>query len=125
MQDGFYKSREIVADIGGNLLAAFTGTGSRVALMTNASQPVAGVTDRVGGTARSGLVDLQLTQLADLRFGGAVAAGDPITADAAGRGVKATKPGAGEVVWCVGTAQGSFVADDIGSVLVAPFAIYG
>lgn len=127
MQDGFYKSHAIAADIAGYLLAAFAdpANSDRVALMTNASQPVAGVTDSVGATAAHGLVDLQLTQIADLRFGGVVAAGDPITADANGRGVKATKPGAGLVVWCIGTARGPALADDIGKVLIAPFAIYG
>ncbi|GJD93365.1 hypothetical protein [Methylobacterium iners] len=127
MQDGFYKSHAITADIAGFLLAAFAdpSNGDRVALMTGPGQPVAGVTDSVGGTAAHGLVDLQLTQVADLRFGGVVAAGDPITADAFGRGVKAVKPAAGSVVWCIGTARGPGLADDIGKVLISPFAIYG
>lgn len=125
MQDGFYKSRPIAANIGGCLLAAFAGANDGVALMTAPGQPVAGVTDSVGGQASYGLVDLQLTQIADLRFGGAVAAGDPITADGFGRGVKAVKPAGGAVVWCIGIAQGPGLADDIGKVLVAPFPIYG
>lgn len=125
MQDGFYKSRAIVAAIGGCLLAAFTSTRGRVALATAPSQPLAGVTDSVGGNVSGGLVDLQLTQIADLRFGGTVAAGDPIMSDGFGRGVKATKPGAGETVYCIGFAQEPALADDIGPVLVSPFAMLG
>lgn len=125
MQTGFYKSRPIVADIGGCLLAAFTGTGDRVALATAPGQPLAGITDTVGGKAGYGLVDLQLSEIADIRFGGTVAAGDPITADAQGRGVKAVKPGAGATVYIIGFAQGPGVVDDIGKVLVAPQILLG
>lgn len=125
MQDGFYKSREISADIGGCLIAAFTGQGSKVAVASAASQPFAGVTDSIGGKASGGLVDVQLTQLADLRFGATVAAGDPIMSDAFGRGIKATKPGAGAVVFVIGFAQGPALADDIGTVLVAPSVLLG
>lgn len=127
MQDGFYKSRRIAADIGGCLLAAFAGSGSAVALAAGPAQPLAGVTDSVGAKAAYGLVDLQLTLIADLRFGGTVAAGDPIMAasDGSGRGVKAVKPGAGATVYCIGLAQDAGLADDIGPVLVAPFVMLG
>ncbi|QRE74389.1 hypothetical protein [Methylobacterium aquaticum] len=125
MQDGFYKSRPIGAAIGGFLIAAFTGAGQTVAVAATAASPFAGVTDSVGGSG--GLVDLQLTQEADVRYGGTVKAGDPLmaAADGSGRAVKATKPGAGATVNVIGIAQADGVADDIGKVLLAPSVLLG
>ncbi|MGX5776510.1 hypothetical protein [Methylorubrum zatmanii] len=125
MQDGFYKSRRIAAPIAGNVIAAFTGTEQVVAVAANAAAPFAGITDSVGGSG--GLVDLQLTQEADVRYGGAVKAGDPLMAasDGTGRAIKAVKPGSGATVTVVGVAQLDGVADDIGKVLIAPSVLLG
>lgn len=127
MQDGFYKSRPIAADIAGFIIAAFTGTGQTVAAAASPASPVAGITDSVGGKAVNGLVDLQLTQEADVRYGGTVKAGDPLTAagDGTGRAVKAVKPGAGATVNVIGIAQLDGLADDIGKVLIAPSVLLG
>ena len=127
MQDGFYKSRPIAADIAGFIIAAFTGTGQTVAAAASPAAPIAGVTDSVGGKASYGLVDVQLTQEADIRYGGTVKAGDPLTAasDGTGRAVKATKPGAGATVNVIGVAQVDGIADDIGKVLITPSVLLG
>lgn len=127
MQSGFYKSRPIAADIAGWIIAAFTGAGQTVAAAASPAVPVAGITDSVGGKASYGLVDLQLTQEADVRYGGAVKAGDPLTAagDGTGRAVKAVKPGAGATVNVIGFAQLDGIADDIGKVLIAPSVLLG
>lgn len=125
MQDGFYKSRPIAAAIAGNIIAAFTGAGQTVAAAANSAAPIAGVTDSVGGAG--GLVDLQLTQEADIRYAGTVKAGDPLMAasDGSGRAVKAVKPGANAVVNVIGIAQLDGLADDIGKVLIAPSVLLG
>ena len=125
MQDGFYKSRPLAAAIAGNLIAAFTGTEQRVAVASNAAAPFAGITDSVGGSGS--LVDLQLTQEADVRYGGSVKAGDPLMAapDGTGRAVKAVKPGAGATVYVIGIAQLDGVIDDFGKVLIAPSVLLG
>ncbi|MGF3027842.1 hypothetical protein ACQVP2_34250 [Methylobacterium aquaticum] len=125
MQDGFYRSRPIGAAIGGWLVAAFTGTGQTVAVAASAASPFAGITDSGGGSG--GLVDLQLTQEADVRYGGTVKAGDPLMAasDGSGRAVKAVKPGTGATVWVIGIAQIDGVADDIGKVFLAPSIMLG
>ncbi|WP_288579835.1 hypothetical protein [uncultured Methylobacterium sp.] len=127
MQDGFHKSRPIAADIAGCIIAAFTGAGQAVAAAASPAAPFAGITDSVGGKASYGLVDLQLTQEADIRYGGAVRAGDPLTAagDGTGRAVKAVKPGAGASVTVVGFAQVDGVTDDIGKVFLAPSVLLG
>ncbi len=126
MQPGFYKSQPIAADIAGFLIAAFVGSG-RVGPAANAAAPFAGVTDSVGGKASHGLVDVQLSQEADVRYGGAVVAGDPLmaAADGTGRAVKLVKPGAGVTVTCIGFAQVDGAADDIGKVFLAPHVLAG
>lgn len=124
MQDGFYKTRRAATAIGGCLLAAFTANGDEVALAVSANAPIAGVTDTpdipVGDN-----VDVQMTLLADVRFGaGGVAPGDPVTADAQGRAVKAVKQ-AGAIVYVAGIAQRPQLEGDIGPILLAPSMIVG
>ena len=124
MQDGFYKSRRAATAIGANLLAAYTGNGDEVALAVSPNTPIAGVNDNVD-VPLGQLADVQMTQLADVRFGaGGVAPGDPVTADAQGRAVKAVKQ-AGAIVWVAGIAQRPQLEGDIGPILVAPFMIVG
>ena len=95
-------------------------------LAVGPNAPIAGVTDSFDVLAGQ-LVDVQMTQLADVRFGtGGVAPGDPLTADAngSGRAVKAVKQ-AGAIVYCIGWAQRPQVENDIGPALLSPFLIAG
>lgn len=62
--------------------------------------------------------------IARVEFGGTVAAGDPITADANGRGIKAA-PAAGSNVRIVGFAEVAAVSGDIADVLLAPGVMQG
>lgn len=126
MQDGFYKSYAITADIPGALIAAFTAENA-VALAPNAAASFAGITDTVGGKAAHGLVDLQQSLEADVRFGGAVAMGDPLMAapDGTGRAVKLVKPASGATVFCIGFSRRAGLADDIGKVFLAPHVLAG
>lgn len=55
--------------------------------------------------------------IADVIYGGTVARGDPLTADASGRAITATTAGQR----CVGFAEISGAVGDIGSVDIAPF----
>ena len=124
MQSGFYKSRNAASAIAGCSLAAYTANADEVTLATGSAAPIVGVTDTID-VATGELVDVQMTQLADVRFGAAVAPGDPLTADAEGRAIKAVKGAAGVIVYCIGFAQRPQVADDIGPALLAPFMIVG
>jgi hypothetical protein len=124
MQDGFYKSRRAANAIGANLLVAYTGNADEVALAVSANAPIAGVNDNINVPAGQ-LADVQMTQLGDVRFGaGGVAPGDPVTADAQGRAVKAVKQ-AGAVVYVAGIAQRPQLEGDIGPILLAPSMIVG
>jgi hypothetical protein len=124
MQDGFYKSRRAATAIGACLLAAYTGNSDEVALAVSPNTPIAGVNDNVD-VPLGQQADVQMTQLADVRFGaGGVAPGDPVTTDAQGRAVKAVKQN-GAIVWVAGIAQRPQLEGDIGPILVAPFMIVG
>lgn len=122
MQDGFYKSRPTAVDLGPYLIAGFEA--GKVIVAGGPSVPFAGITDSVGGRAVDGVVDLQLTQEADVRYGGDVEAGDPLVAstDSSGRAIKLPQ-GGGQRLFCIGFAQVSGKADDIGKVLLAPHVV--
>lgn len=62
--------------------------------------------------------------IARVEFGGTVAAGDAITADASGKGIKAT-PAAGSNVRIIGFAEVAAAAGDIADVLIAPGVMQG
>lgn len=126
MQDGFYKDYAIAADIAGYLIAAFTGENA-VALAANAAAPAAGVTDSVGGKLSHGLVSVQQSQEADVRFGAPVTMGAPLmaAADGTGRAVPLVKPASGVSAFCIGFARRAGQADDIGKVLLSPHVVIG
>ncbi len=62
--------------------------------------------------------------IARVQFGGTVVAGDPVTADASGMGIKAA-PAAGSNVRIIGFAEVAAVAGDIADVLIAPGVMQG
>lgn len=62
--------------------------------------------------------------IAEVLFGGTIARGQPVTADATGSAVAAA-PGAGANAYCVGFAEVSGIAGDIGTVIIQPFVIQG
>ncbi|MCD7099113.1 hypothetical protein [Stenotrophomonas sp. MMGLT7] len=90
----------------------------------------AAATDALNGistdipTAAGMTVDVTRSGLAAVEYGGAVAAGQPLTADAQGRAVAAA-PAAGANVRIIGFAEVSGVLGDIGSVWIAPGVIQG
>lgn len=123
MQDGFYKSRRAASAIAGFRLAAYTANADEVTLATSANTPIAGVADNID-VPQGSLVDVQFSLMADVRFGAGVAPGDPVTADAQGRAVKAVKQ-VGAVVYVAGIAQGPQLEGDIGPIWLAPSMIVG
>lgn len=73
-----------------------------------------GVCNQPGETASGRRVDVVMDGIAEVEFGGAVAAGDWIAADADGKGVSATT---GNVI---GFALHAAVSGEIGDVRIAP-----
>ena len=68
--------------------------------------------------------DIVKAGIADVVFGGVVAAGDPITSDANGNAVKAA-PAAGTNVRIIGFAEVAAAAGDIAQILIAPGVMQG
>lgn len=62
--------------------------------------------------------------IARVKFGGSVAAGDAITSDASGKGIKAV-PAAGSNMRIIGFAEVAAVAGDVADVLIAPGVMQG
>lgn len=109
---------EASADVDGFLIARFSDAAntSRVAGATANTDPILGITDRVGG-ASGKMVDIHLDGTADCRLGGTVNAGAPLTADAESRAIASTA-GAGRRI--VGWALEPGVLGDIIKVRIAP-----
>lgn len=89
-----------------------------------ATDKLLGVLDIPGAVASGQRADVMLGGLADVEYGGTVAEGDPLTADALGRAVVAA-PAAGSNVRIVGIATVAGVAGDIGSALLSPGLMQG
>ena len=70
------------------------------------------------------MVDLDLRPIAEVKLGGAVTRGQPITANAVGKGVAAA-PAAGSNVRIIGFALKSGAADDVITYLRAPGVMQG
>ncbi len=82
-----------------------------------------GITTEVA-SASGERCDVILAGVADLKLGGTVARGDPITSDASGNGVTAA-PGAGTNNRIVGFALISGVSGDIIPVFMSPGMVQG
>lgn len=123
MQDGFYKSR--VADVAftGCQFVAFGAADYHAVPAAGPNVPLAGISDSLPVPVGY-MVDVQMTQIADVKLGGLVAAGDRLMADANGYAITAAKQ-AGAIVYTGGIAQMAGVAGDIIQALVIFGEIYG
>ena len=93
------------------------------ALATSSTDKILGISPNVA-TAAGNRLDVILEQVAELKLGGTVENGDPITSDANGCGIKA-EPDPGETLRIVGGALVDGVADDIIRVKLNPGFITG
>lgn len=82
-----------------------------------------GVCESVG-PASGERCDIVKSGIADVEFAGVVARGEPVTADADGKGVKAA-PAAGANARIIGFAEVTTAAGDIAPVLLAPGVMQG
>lgn len=98
--------------------AAAPATGTTVATAGAATDVLLGLTGSMGGEAGK-QVDVTLLGPAEVRLGGNVAFGDPLTADATGKAVKVV-PAAGATRAIVAWALAPGAVDDIIPVRVAP-----
>lgn len=110
----FTKSYPAAAAVNGNRFVVLGASGASQAAGVGA--PIVGISDRLGADAGA-MIDVDHLGRGEIRLGGAVAAGDPLTADAQGRAIKAEVT-ASTVVWVGGIALAAGTADDIVSALI-------
>ena len=99
------------------LIAAFS-TGSQVAPADADDDPLIGTYDAMGATT-GGMADIVLGGIGSVKLGGTVAAGDPLTANSAGKAIVCAAA-AGETRRFIGLAIQAGVANDVIDYLHAP-----
>lgn len=105
-------------------LVKFTATDGVVAQASAATDKIAGVVDYPSGAIDGGRVDVVLFGIADVDYGGTVAAGADITSDASGKAVAAA-PGAGVNNNTAGRGLTGAIAGDIAKTFINPGKIQG
>jgi Uncharacterized conserved protein (DUF2190) len=116
MKLGLIKTFAAGGSIAANSLVKFSADGI-VVQATAATDNVIGVCVQPGGAASGAPCDVQLTGIADVKMGGVVARGAPVTADSSGYGV-APAPGAGVNNRVLGFAMATTASGDIAEVLI-------
>ena len=89
-----------------------------------ASDKLIGVNDRIPINPIGDRGDIVRMGIAEVEYGGTVAAGDLLTSDASGRAIVATAA-AGVNVRIIGIAEVAGVLGDIGSMLIEPGSFQG
>lgn len=124
MNPGLIKNMTAAAPIAPRRFVKFAATEGQVEQATADSDTLYGVVGQLGAKAAGDRLDVTLTGLDAVEYGGIVAQGDKLTADADGKAIKAA-PGAGVTVQVMGIAQEAGVAGVIGSVLIDRHEITG
>lgn len=120
LQKGYTAAAAITA----HRIVKFGGADGTVTTATDGSAALIGVQAELDCASGDRASVTMVGNIEDVTFGGNVARGDPITADATGRAVKAA-PAAGANAHCLGYAEVSGVAGDIGTVIISPFIMQG
>lgn len=121
---GLTKTLKAGAAITKNRIVKFGADDNHVIQGAAATDALIGVADRLGAAAAEDQVDVHLSGVVEVEFGGTVTRGGLLTSDANGKAVAAAPaPGVNNAV--IGRAVVSGVAGDIGSVLLAPSQIQG
>jgi hypothetical protein len=121
---GLQKNYSAEAAIAAYRIVKFGAADGGILQAAAAADKQIGVTDRIAATEAGDRIDVIRTGIAEVQYGGAVAAGDLLTADASGRAIVATA-GAGANVRVIGVAEVAGVVDDIGSMLIMPGSFQG
>lgn len=104
-------------------IGKFGSTDDRVVQATASTESLLGVSNNLGGSA-GGRVDMVLTDVTEVEYGGTVTRGDYLTSDASGRAITAS-PATGVNAGIIGKAMASGVIGDIGSVLLCQSRMQG
>lgn len=105
-------------------IVKFGAADGGVLLAAAGTDKLVGVNDRIAFTVAGDRGDVVRLGIAEVEYGGNVAAGDPLTSDAQGRAVVAA-PAAGANVRVIGFAEVAGVLGDIGSLFISPCVMQG
>lgn len=119
---GLIKAFKAGAAVAARRIVKFEPAGD-VVQAAAATDAVIGVSD-LGADAGGQTLDVILSDLAEVEYGGAVSFGSALTADADGKAVVAN-PAAGTNNWIIGQAMVDGVAGDIGLVHIAKSQMQG
>lgn len=123
MNLGLVKSFIAGGTINPNTFVKFSADNTVVAAAA-ATDVIIGVCVTPNGVTSGQRVDVQLTGVAEVKMGGTVARGTPVTSDANGKGV-APAPAAGVNNYVAGRAMVTSADGDLIDVLLAPSTING
>jgi hypothetical protein len=105
-------------------IVKFGAADGGVLVAAAATDKLIGVNDRIPFAAIGDRSDIIRVGIAEVEYGGTVAAGDLLTADASGRAIVATAS-AGANVRFIGVAEVAGVVGDIGSMMIEPGSFQG
>ena len=111
---GLIKSFMATAAIAAFRIVKFGATDTEVTQAAAAGDAMMGVSNLVVPTAAGQRVDIVMTDVTEVEYGGNITRGDLLTSDAAGKAVVAATTNN-----VIGMAMVSGVAGDIGSVLIS------
>lgn len=121
---GLQKNYAAEAAIAAYRIVKFGAADGGILQSAAAADKHVGVIDRMPAAVAGDRLDVTRSGIAEVEYGGTVAAGDLLTADASGRAIAVTA-GAGTNVRVIGVAEVAGVVSDIGSMLIIPGSFQG
>lgn len=121
---GLIKNLMAGAAIAARRIVIFGTDDDHVIAAAGVSDALIGVSGSLAAAAAEARIDITLSGIAEVEYGGTVTRGDLLTADASGKAVSAA-PAAGTNNRIIGIAMLSGVAGDIGSVHIEATQIQG
>jgi len=121
---GLIKTFNAGAAIPRNRIVQFGADERTVILSAAAGNSHIGVTDNIAAAAAGDVVDVVLSDVATVEYGGSVTRGSLLTADSVGRAIAATAA-AGTNVRIVGIAMVDGASGDLGAVMLSPGSFQG
>lgn len=119
MNAGLIKTFIADGTVAPNTFVKFSSADDKVVAASAATDAIIGVSVSAASRAQGERVDIQLTGVALVKMGGAVARGGPVTANSDGKGVAAA-PAAGVNNRIGGFAMVTTADGDIADVLLVP-----
>lgn len=121
---GLVKTFNTGAAVARSRIVKFGADERTVVVGAAATDALIGVSDDVAAPATGEVVDVVLSGVATVEYGGNVTVGALLTSDATGRAVVAA-PAAGSNNRVIGVAMVAGVVGDLGAVLLSPASIQG